>query len=115
MAAGVPRFELQRPEGSTGDVDYWTSTDVRETKKSHVNYVIADTIKWEQQAGYYIEKHIFASMSPWSRQQKLAQQTMQGIASNRSRSDLALARSSGVLQNRPALLALAARSSTAEQ
>lgn len=53
----LPRFELQRPEGSTADVDHWTSKDVRETRKCHVNYLVADTTKWEQQAGYYIEKH----------------------------------------------------------
>lgn len=56
-APELPRFELQRAEGSTADVDYWTSKDVRETKKSHVNYLVADTTKWEQQAGYYIERH----------------------------------------------------------
>jgi type III restriction enzyme len=56
-APELPRFELQRPEGSTADVDYWTSKNVRETKKSHVNYLVADTTKWEQQAGFYIENH----------------------------------------------------------
>jgi type III restriction enzyme len=56
-APELPRFELQRPEGSTADVDYWTSKNVRETRKSHVNYLVADTTKWEQQAGYYIENH----------------------------------------------------------
>jgi len=55
--AELPRFETLRPEGSTADVDYWTSKDVRETKKSHVNYLVADTTKWEQQAGFYIEQH----------------------------------------------------------
>jgi type III restriction enzyme len=53
----LPRFELQRPEGSTADVDYWTSKDVRETTKCHVNYLVADTTRWEQQAGFYIERH----------------------------------------------------------
>jgi type III restriction enzyme len=56
-APEVPKYELSRPEGSTADVDYWTSKDVRETKKSHVNYLVADTTKWEQQAGFYIERH----------------------------------------------------------
>lgn len=56
-APELPRFELQRPEGSTADVDYWTSKDVRETSKCHVNYLVADTTRWEQQAGYYIERH----------------------------------------------------------
>ena len=55
-APELPRFELHRAEGSTADVDYWTSKDVRETKNSHVNYLVADTTKWEQQAGYYIER-----------------------------------------------------------
>src|SRR5688572_16669937 len=55
-APELPRFELLKPEGSTGDVDYWTSKDVRETKKSHVNYLVADTTKWEQQAGFYLER-----------------------------------------------------------
>ena len=56
-APELPRFELNRPEGSTADVDYWTSKNVRETKRSHVNYLVADTTKWEQQAGFYIEQH----------------------------------------------------------
>jgi type III restriction enzyme len=56
-APELPRFELLKPEGSTADVDYWTSKDVRETKKSHVNYLVADTIKWEQQAGFYLERN----------------------------------------------------------
>lgn len=56
-APELPRFEVQRPEGSTADVDYWTSKNVRDTENSHVNYVVADTTKWEQQAAYYIEKH----------------------------------------------------------
>jgi type III restriction enzyme len=56
-APELPRFELLKPEGSTADVDYWTSKDVRETTRSHVNYLVADTTKWEQQAGFYIEHH----------------------------------------------------------
>jgi type III restriction enzyme len=56
-APELPRFELLKPEGSTADVDYWTSKDVRETKKSHVNYLVADTVKWEQQAGFYLERN----------------------------------------------------------
>ena len=49
-APELPRFELQRAEGSTADADYWTSKEVRETKRSHVNYLVADTTKWEKQA-----------------------------------------------------------------
>jgi type III restriction enzyme len=32
-----------RPEGSSADVSYWTSKEVRDTLKSHVNYVVIDS------------------------------------------------------------------------
>jgi type III restriction enzyme len=35
----------------------WTSKDVREVVRSHVNYVVADTAKWEQQAAYILDTH----------------------------------------------------------
>jgi type III restriction enzyme len=41
----VPRYETSRGPGSTADVDYWTSKDVREVTKSHLNYVAAYTGK----------------------------------------------------------------------
>jgi type III restriction enzyme len=53
----VPRYEANRGPGSTEDVDYWTSRDVREVEKSHLNYVVADTRRWEQSAAYFIDKH----------------------------------------------------------
>lgn len=53
----VPRYEKGRGPGSTADVDLWTSRDVREVIKSHINYVVADTKKWEQTAAYFIDKH----------------------------------------------------------
>ncbi len=56
-APEVPRFESNRDPGSTSDVDFWTSRDVREVLKSHVNYVVADTAKWEQSATYFIDTH----------------------------------------------------------
>lgn len=56
-APEVPRYETSRGPGTTADVDYWTSKDVREVVKSHVNYVVADTAKWEQQAAYIIDTH----------------------------------------------------------
>jgi len=43
--------------GSTSTVDFWTGRPVREVDKSHVNYVVADTAKWEQQAAFYINRH----------------------------------------------------------
>ena len=56
-APEVPRYETSRGPGSTADVDYWTSRDVREVVRSHLNYVVADTAKWEQQAAYIIDGH----------------------------------------------------------
>ena len=53
----VPRYETSRGPGSTADVDFWTSRDVREVMKSHLNYVVADTSQWEQSAAYYLDKH----------------------------------------------------------
>lgn len=46
-----------RGPGSTVDVDFWTSRQVREVVRSHVNYVVADTQRWEQSAAYYVDKH----------------------------------------------------------
>lgn len=56
-APEIPRYESTRGPGSTADVDFWTSRDVREVIKSHLNYVVADTKQWEQSAAYYIDKH----------------------------------------------------------
>jgi type III restriction enzyme len=53
----VPRYEANRGPGTTADVSFWTSRDVREAVKSHVNYVVADTAKWEQSAAYQIDRH----------------------------------------------------------
>jgi type III restriction enzyme len=53
----IPRFEAARPRGSTADVDFWTSKRVREVMHSHLNYVVADTARWEQSATYYIDTH----------------------------------------------------------
>jgi type III restriction enzyme len=38
-------------------VDFWTSRDVREVSKSHVNLVAADTSRWEQAAAHRIDRH----------------------------------------------------------
>jgi type III restriction enzyme len=53
----VPRYESSRGPGSTGEVDYWTSREPREVIRSHVNYLVPDTRKWEQSAGYFIDTH----------------------------------------------------------
>lgn len=56
-APEVPRYESNRPPGSTADVDYWTSKDVREVIHSHVNYAVLDTLVWEQAAAFHIDRH----------------------------------------------------------
>jgi type III restriction enzyme len=56
-APEIPRYEASRGPSSTDDVDFWTSRDVREVVRSHVNYVVADTRRWEQAAAYYIDRH----------------------------------------------------------
>jgi type III restriction enzyme len=53
----VPRYETSRGAGSTADVDFWTSRAVREVTNSHLNFVVADTKRWEQTAAYYIDTH----------------------------------------------------------
>jgi type III restriction enzyme len=53
----IPRLEASRGPGSTSEVDFWTTREVREVNKSHINYVVADTRKWEQTAAYYIDTH----------------------------------------------------------
>ena len=56
-AQEIPRYETHRGVGSTDDVDYWTLKDVREVRKSHVNFVVADTRQWEQQAAFILDRH----------------------------------------------------------
>jgi type III restriction enzyme len=56
-APELPIYEKHRPAGSTADVDFWTSREVREVVHSHLNYVVADTKQWEQSASYLIDEH----------------------------------------------------------
>jgi type III restriction enzyme len=56
-APEVPRYEANRGPGSTAEVDFWTSRDVREVINSHLNYVVADTKQWEQSSAYYLDKN----------------------------------------------------------
>jgi type III restriction enzyme len=51
----VPRYESTRGPGSTSEVDLWTSREVREIRRSHLNYIVADTKRWEQSAAYYLD------------------------------------------------------------
>ena len=56
-APEVPRYETMRGPGSTAEVDFWTSREVREVVKSHLNYMVADTKQWEQSAAYFLDKN----------------------------------------------------------
>lgn len=53
----LPLYETSRGPGSTSDVDFWTSKEVREAVRCHLNYVVMDTAKWEQSAAYIIDTH----------------------------------------------------------
>ncbi len=54
-APELPVYERARPRGSTAEVDFWTSKEVRPVRRSHLNYVVADTKRWEQSAAYYLD------------------------------------------------------------
>jgi len=56
-APEIPRYETSRGPGSTAEVDFWTSREVREVLHSHLNYVVMDTKQWEQCAAYAIDTH----------------------------------------------------------
>ena len=47
--------KTRRGPGSTAEVDFWTSREVREVVRSHLNYVVADTKTWEESAAYLID------------------------------------------------------------
>ena len=53
----TPRYEARRGAGSTAEVDFWTSREPREVVRSHVNFMVPDTKKWEQSAAYLIDTH----------------------------------------------------------
>jgi len=53
----VPKYERHRGPGSTDEVDFWTSKEVREVERSHLNYAVADTRKWEQSAAYFMDTY----------------------------------------------------------
>jgi type III restriction enzyme len=56
-APEVPIYELTREPGSTSEIDLWTSKEVREIRRSHLNYAVLDTKRWEQSAAYYIDRN----------------------------------------------------------
>jgi type III restriction enzyme len=54
-APELPRYETNREPGSTREVDFWTSKPVVECERSHLNYAVADTQRWEQIAKFYLQ------------------------------------------------------------
>jgi type III restriction enzyme len=51
----LPQLNKYRPIGSTELVNFSTKKPVKETIKSHVNLVVADTQQWEQSAAFILE------------------------------------------------------------
>lgn len=51
-----PILNYYNPESSTRYVNGYTSKPLFETRKSHVNYVVADTVSWEQIAAKALEE-----------------------------------------------------------
>lgn len=56
-ATEIPKYERPRGPGATDDVNFWTSRDVRDVQRCHLNYASADTKQWEQSATFYIDTH----------------------------------------------------------
>ena len=56
-APEVPRYEANRDAGMTTEVNFWTAKEVREVRRCHLNYVVADTLRWEQSAAYTLDNH----------------------------------------------------------
>lgn len=56
-APEVPIYEKSRGPGSTAEVNFWTSRDVREVIHSHLNFVVADTRQWEQSTAYILDTY----------------------------------------------------------
>ena len=55
--AELPRIEGGRGPGSTLDVDFETRREPYPVVRSHVNAVVPDTAKWEQNAAYRLDTH----------------------------------------------------------
>ena len=51
----LPRIETGREPGSTAEVDFETRREPYPVEKSHVNAVVPDTKKWEQNAAYRLD------------------------------------------------------------
>lgn len=52
----MPEIDGDRPL-RTADISVFTTKDVRDAVKCHLNLVVHDTITWEQSAAYILEHH----------------------------------------------------------
>ena len=57
-APEIPKYQANRGNGSTDDVNFWISKAVYDVGKSHLNAVVADTVVWEQATAYIIDTHL---------------------------------------------------------
>jgi type III restriction enzyme len=55
-APELPEIDRDHP-CATADISVFTSKDVREVIRSHVNLVVNDTMTWEQSAAYHLDTH----------------------------------------------------------
>ena len=55
-APELPDIDRDRP-AATADISVFTTKDVREVIRSHVNLVVHDTANWEQTATYHLDRH----------------------------------------------------------
>lgn len=56
-APEIPVYEASRGDGTTADVEFWTTREPVSVLKSHVNAVVPDTAVWEQSAAGQIDRH----------------------------------------------------------
>ena len=58
----LPQYEAHRGVGSTRDVDFWTTKPVLECNRTHVTYVVANAVPWEQSAVSRLDRdsHVIA-------------------------------------------------------
>lgn len=52
----LPRYVAGREEGSTSDVDFWTSKTPYAIQRSHVNFAVPDS-RWEQATAQRLDSH----------------------------------------------------------
>lgn len=56
----LPRYVAGREEGSTSDVDFWTSKSPYAIQRSHVNFAVRDS-RWEQATAQRLDSHRIVS------------------------------------------------------